>query len=142
MDASVTLAWAFGDEAEEYSDSVLETLIHRDATVPGIWVLEVTNVLALGERRGRLTPAASARFVGLLESLPIRVEPMPIGIGYMVSLARETGLSSYDAAYLELAASRGVPLATRNAALKEAATRRGLLTFQPDQTSPGPDPAR
>lgn len=132
MDASVTLAWAFEDEADEYSDSVLGALINQDATVPGIWALEVTNVLAVGERRGRLSPADSARFVALLGSLPIRVETMPSGMEYMVSLARETGLSTYDTAYLELAESRGLPLATRDTALRKAAAVRGLLTFQPD----------
>lgn len=130
----MTLAWAFEDEADEYSDSVLGALIYKDATVPGLWTLEVTNVLAVGERRGRLTAADSARFVALLESLPIRVEDMPPGMGGMVSLARETGLSTYDAAYLELAASRGLPLATRDAALREAAATRGLLSFHPDDS--------
>lgn len=72
--------------------------------------------------------------MALLESLPIRVETMPSGMEYMVSLARETGLSTYDTAYLELAESRGLPLATRDTALKESATARGLLTFQPDDS--------
>lgn len=127
LDASVTLAWAFEDEADEYSDSVLGALTESEAVVPGLWSLEVANVLAVGERRGRLRPADSARFVALLESLPIRVEPAPESMGEIVALARESGTSAYDAVYLALAMRRGLPLATRDTALREAASGRGVL---------------
>lgn len=129
LDASVTLAWAFEDEADGYSDSVLGALANGEAVAPGLWSLEVANVLAVGERRGRLTPADSARFVALLESLPIRVEIAPESMGEIVTLARETHTSAYDAAYLALAMRRGLPIATRGAALAEAASTRGVAVF-------------
>ena len=36
---------------------------------PAIWHLEIANVLALSERRGRITPANSSEFIALLETL-------------------------------------------------------------------------
>lgn len=129
LDASVALAWAFEDEADEYADSVLDSLKESEAAAPGIWSLEVANVLAVGERRGRLTPADSARFVALLEALPIRVELEAEGMGGIVALARESGTSAYDAAYLALAMRLGAPLATRDEALRAAAAGRGVGIF-------------
>lgn len=129
LDASVTLAWAFEDEADGYSDSVLGALTNSEAVVPGLWSLAVANVLGVGERRGRLHPADSTRFVALLESLPIRVEIGPESMGEIVALTRETSTSAYDATYLALAMKRGLPLATRDAALREAASTRGVAIF-------------
>ncbi|MBA2443480.1 MAG: type II toxin-antitoxin system VapC family toxin [Rubrobacter sp.] len=71
LDASVTLAWAFEDEADDYADAVLDALEKDGAVVPGIWGLEVANVPAVGERRERLTPADSARFLVLLQHLSL-----------------------------------------------------------------------
>lgn len=129
LDASVTLAWAFEDEADEYSDSVLDSLENEGAVVPGIWSLEIANVLAVGERRGRLSPADSARFIALLEALPVSVEPGPERMAEIVPLAREAGTSAYDTAYLALAMRRGLPLASRDEKLRRASEERGVRIF-------------
>lgn len=128
LDASVALAWCFEDEADPAADALLRTLGPRTALVPGLWALEVTNVLIGAERRGRITPAETARFLRLLDELPIDVDaetPARAGREGLL-LARAHGLSSYDAAYLELAVRRGVPLATRDRALAEAARSVGV----------------
>jgi hypothetical protein len=62
LDASVTLAWAFEDEENGYSDFVLESLVEARASVPIIWPLEVGNALLAAERRGRLNQAATVQF--------------------------------------------------------------------------------
>ena len=54
LDCSVAMAWCFGDEADAYSDRVLEELEQGTALVPCLWSLEVANVLLVAERRGRL----------------------------------------------------------------------------------------
>jgi predicted nucleic acid-binding protein len=130
LDASVALAWAFEDEAEGYADATLEALSDVGALVPDLWGYEVVNALVVGERRERIMPAESARFVTLLRSLPIEVEALPFGgLSELASLAREYRLTAYDAAYLGVAIRRGIPLATQDRALREAARRSGVVVF-------------
>lgn len=128
LDASVALSWCFEDEADPAGDAVLRRLANGKAAVPGIWPLEIANVLLAAERRRRITPAESARFLALLEALPIEVDAHTAARASreILLLARAHGLSSYDAAYLDLAARSGLPLATRDAALNAAAGALGL----------------
>jgi|688.fasta_scaffold191648_5 predicted nucleic acid-binding protein len=81
------------------------------AHAPSLWLWETANVLIQAESRGRITAAAIRIFLGLLESLPIRIEPAS---------------TAYDAAYLELAMRLGLPLACRDQALKAAARSEGV----------------
>jgi len=132
LDASVTLAWAFEDEESDYTDYVLEALTEAEAYVPYIWPLEVGNGLLVAERRGRLNQAATVQFLALLWQLPIVVEaerPERI-LGEILALAREQGLSTYDATYLHLAMRRGYALATGDELLRQAACRAGVLLFE------------
>lgn len=131
LDASITLAWAFEDEAGRYAEAVLEALAEVAAQVPAIWPLEVGNALVVAERRERLTQAATMQFLALLRQLPITVEPQrPEQVsGEILSLAREQGLSTYDASYLHLAMSRALPLATADETLRQAATRLGVPVY-------------
>jgi len=132
IDASVALAWCFEDETNEFADQVLERLVETAGIVPLIWPLEVGNALIGAERRGRLSQAESERFLELLRSLPIRIEPVSLTylFGDVIGLAREQNLSTYDAAYLDLAMRSGLPLATLDTALHEAAIRCGVKDFQ------------
>lgn len=127
------MAWCFEDEADRYSDRVLEAMAEARAAVPSIWPLEVANVLVVAERRGRLAEADSARFVELLGSLAIRVEDMSFdkATGSILALARERKLSTYDASYLELAMRTGMPLATKDRALRRACRKTGVEVFPP-----------
>jgi predicted nucleic acid-binding protein len=127
----VTIGWCFEDQADSYSEAVLDALAENEAYVPSIWPLEVANVLLVAERRRRLNRAASARLVGLLASLPIIVEEVPLAMaaGEVLAQAREHGLSSSDAAYLSLAIRKGLSLATRDRALEKACRRSGVPLF-------------
>jgi predicted nucleic acid-binding protein len=131
LDASVTLAWCFEDEGGEYAVRVLEALRSSEAVVASLWPLEVANGMAVAERRGRLDAAGSARFTELVLALPIAVDPVSRsrGLRGAYGLARARGLSAYDAAYLELALRHGVPLATLDARLREAAAAEGVAIF-------------
>jgi predicted nucleic acid-binding protein len=128
VDASVTLTWCFEDEVLAYSESVLDLFLESSALVPSIWPLEIVNALVAGERRGRLTEAQTARFVQLLGELPIDVEALDLStaFGPVLATARAHGLSSYDASYLELAARRGLPLASLDDRLVRAAVAAGV----------------
>ncbi len=128
LDASVALSWCFADEADEAGDAVLNRLRGTRACVPGIWPLEVANVLLGAERRRRIAPSESARFLALLDALPIDVDAHTASRAprEILALARTHKLSSYDAAYLELAARGGLSLATRDVRLAAAARSVGV----------------
>ncbi|MFZ5763540.1 MAG: type II toxin-antitoxin system VapC family toxin [Thermodesulfobacteriota bacterium] len=134
VDASVVMSWCFADEADAYADGVLDRLTQDEALVPSIWPLEIGNVLLVAERRKRLSEADSARFLALLAELPIVVESEPPHrmLREVLALARELDLSTYDAAYLDLAMRLGLSLATNDAALRKAAKKvRVPLLTQP-----------
>ena len=116
------------NEATQAADRVLERLANESASVPVIWHLEVANVLALSERRRRITPAGSAEFIAMLETLTIVVddETPSRAFGRVLDLAREERLTAHDAAYLELAMRLGIPLASKDADLCDAAERVGV----------------
>ena len=128
LDASVTLAWAFEDEGGEYARDVLAMLEEEEACTTALWPLEISNGLLVAERRHRIEPAASARFTRLLLALPIVVEPVDRRRVFEHSriLARRRNLSAYDAQYLELAIRYGIPLATLDGGLRQAAEAEGV----------------
>ena len=134
LDASVALAWCFEDEHTISARQILARLTAERASVPATWPIEVANVLALAERRRRITPADSAEFINKLEDLAILVdgETSSRAFGRVLDLAREERLTAYDAAYLELAMRLGVPLASKDADLCDAAQRLGVSVFRAD----------
>ncbi len=112
LDGSVTMVWGFEDEANGYATAILERMPDLEAHVPPLWALEVANALLVGERRCRITPAETARFLAILATFPITVDDETVAHAWAdtMHLARAQNLSSYDAAYLELALRRGLPL--------------------------------
>ena len=116
IDASVALAWCFTDQRTEATTKLLERVQTDAAAVPSLWHLEVANVLALPERRRRITPAESTELIALLETLEIVVdeETPSHALGHVLDLAREERLMAYDAAQLELAMRLGLPLASKD----------------------------
>ncbi|MBX7245144.1 MAG: type II toxin-antitoxin system VapC family toxin [Candidatus Sumerlaeaceae bacterium] len=95
--------------------------------VPSLWMLEVASVLLVAERRGRLTAEQSLRCVELLGALPVFIQPADATdvFATTIPLARDCGLTLYDATYLELCLRRGLPLATLDEKLRAAAGRLG-----------------
>jgi predicted nucleic acid-binding protein len=132
VDNSVVMAWCFEDEASAYTEGVLDRLRETQALVPAIWPLVVANVLLIAERRDRLNEAQTAHFAQLLEALPILVEEADIEriLGPVLAVGRAHRLTAYDAAYLELAARQGLPLATQDSRLRKAAGNAGVAVLQ------------
>jgi predicted nucleic acid-binding protein len=128
LDGSVTLAWGFTDENEDYATALLGKMPDLQAFVPNLWPLEVANALLVGERRGRTTPADVAHFLALLGTFPIAVDDETVAKAWVetMHLARACTLSAYDASYLELAMRLGLPLATLDNKLKTAANVVGV----------------
>lgn len=133
LDCSVSMAWCFEDEASAYSDGVLDHLVVSEALVPSLWLLETANVLTSAQRQGRISAADVSRYVDLLSALPISPEPETTGrvFGQVLPLAVSSGLSAYDAAYLDLAMRHGLALATQDKAMRKAARKAGIAVFEP-----------
>jgi predicted nucleic acid-binding protein len=122
------MSWCLKDETDDYSESILALLLTGEGVLPSICMFEVANVLLVAERKKRITKADSSQFVYLLQSLPIHLDPEPSThiVLELVALGRQYGLSAYDAAYLELAMREGLPMATRDKALRHAASKCGV----------------
>jgi predicted nucleic acid-binding protein len=128
LDCSIAVAWCFEDEADPLVDALFDRLKMEGGIVPALWPLEVANVLLQAERRGRLTLAAVDGRLAAFEKLPITVDSTPWNSlhGATLALARLHGLTAYDAAYLELAVRRQLPLATKDKALMRAGATAGV----------------
>ncbi len=125
LDCSITMAWCFEDESNEYTDTILENLNHSTAIVPTIWPLEVANVLLLSKKKKRITEIQSASFIDALAALPIVVDASTAyrAMHSVFVLAGQSDLTIYDAAYLELAVREGIPLLTLDKGLIKAAKK-------------------
>lgn len=133
VDNSIVMAWCFEDEGNAYAEAVLDSLVAAQAVVPAIWPLEVGNVLLVAARKKRLSEAGVARFLALVNNLPIFVEqesPERM-LREILALARKHKLSTYDASYLDLAMRLGLPIATQDASLTKAAQQCQVPAFDP-----------
>lgn len=121
LDASMTLAWCFEDETTVDTEAVLRRLLLEGATAPAHWSLEVGNGLRFGERRGRLDHGRLEAAESLLSDLFVDLVTVDIAMMFRaIAVARRHDLTVYDAAYLELASTRGLGLATIDRQLIEA----------------------
>ena len=131
LDASVALSWCFpGDPTEDtpYCRLILAKLAKDDAVVPEIWAFKLANIIFVAcNRRKRITQKQIDEYLQRLRALPIRVEHSDLWANVSLeSLARKWNLSAYDAAYLDLALRRRLPLATTDDELRKAATAVGI----------------
>lgn len=131
LDASMTVAWLFEDERTEATQAVMMRLVADGATVPSLWRLEVANMLRNAVRRGRCDEAFADRSLARLDRFRIRIdeETDRHAWGATLSLAREQGLTVYDAAYLELAVRKQLPLGSCDGDLIAAARRLSVDTL-------------
>jgi predicted nucleic acid-binding protein len=116
---------------QAYAEKVLISLSNAVALVPQLWHLEATNVLVNAEGRGELEVGEVERFIAQLECLPIQLDPLTShqAFSHILTLSRAYNLSSYDAAYLELAIRHNLPLATLDKNLIKAAKRAGVPRY-------------
>lgn len=131
LDASFTFQWLFEDEASPEADAALASIRLGGAVVPALWPVEITNVLGIAERRGRLTPDGVVGALALLRSLPLDVAGPPAlaEVGGVLELMRRHRLTAYDATYLELAIRLRLPLATKDRELLAVASAVSVPLF-------------
>jgi len=128
VDCSIAMTWLFNNEATPKTAELLNRLSAETALVPSWWFVEVTNVIALAERKGRITPAQSGAFIADLSKLDIEQDDQASAraFAHLLPLCRTHQLTSYDAMYLELAVRRDLPLATLDADRRKASKKLGI----------------
>jgi predicted nucleic acid-binding protein len=134
IDNSVVIAWCFPDEKNSYAMKVLRTLASSCAIiVPALWTFEAANAFLVGERKKRSTATDTSAWTQFLAALPITIDNQNSGrlFNDILNVARIHNLSAYDAAYLELAMRKTIPLATLDGKLKTAAQAAGVMLYDP-----------
>ncbi len=128
IDASLTLAWYFVDEGTPATDELLDRVAGEGALVPGLWRLEVANGFQTALRRRRIDARYRDASLNELALLPITIDADTNGHAWTTTLrlSERFKLSMYDAAYLELAERRSLPLATLDRDLRKAAPALGV----------------
>ena len=134
LDNSVAMRWLLASNKasdQKYAESVLKSMVNAEAVVPNLWHLEAANVLLGAINRQDVEIAEVERFTVQLENLPIAVDTLTANqvFGHTLSLAKAYRLSSYDAAYLELALREGLPLATLDKDLLRAARKSDIEIY-------------
>ena len=128
LDGSVTLGWLYPDERSPVAAQALELVATEGAWVPSLWRLEVANSLQIGVRRGRIDAMFRDSALADLGRLNINVDSDTDKLAWtaILSLADRFRLTTYDAAYLELAYRRSLPLAALDRPLCTAARTLGV----------------
>ncbi len=122
LDASIVLAWLLPDEDSEAAQRIVTRLATESAQAPSLLHFEVSNALLQAGRRERISAALRAEMRAAFFALPVAIDsPDASALERSDAIAARHALSIYDASYLELAARRGIALATFDAALARAA---------------------
>jgi predicted nucleic acid-binding protein len=129
VDASVVLTWCFPDEKSALAQRVAQLFKDGESAIaPSFWPHEVLNALLVGERRKRISADLIRTFLTDLATLPILLQEMRADDVFdrIQSLSREHGVTTYDAAYLDLAQTNCLPVATLDEDLIRACVRTGV----------------
>ena len=124
--AGLSVIRFIGNQVTDYTEAVAARLLDEQAFAPVLWQLEFANVLRTACKRGALDVLGAHEVIDRIMELPLRIDQDMPGPTAILSLALRYDLTSYDAAYLELALRLQLPIATRDAALMEAARAAGV----------------
>lgn len=125
---SVVLAWLHEEDQTDAALKILPLIRKRGLLVPSPWWSELENGIIMGERRGRKTAAEMTEFLKIIRRLPIQTDDTPRHrlSDSIVDLGRRHRLTAYDAAYVEFAVRKGIPLATFDVAIRSCAPELGI----------------
>ena len=129
VDASVVLTWCFPDENSALAQRVAQMFKQGGSAItPSFWPHEILNALLVGEKRKRISRDLIRTFLGDLETLAIVLQELQADSVFdrIQYLSREHGLTAYDAAYLDLAKTTALPLATLDEDLIRACAKAGV----------------
>jgi predicted nucleic acid-binding protein len=128
IDASATIALILNEDAAATSEQTFRRLVADDVVVPNHWIAEIGNALVSNVRRGRLDRRQFEFVTTTLEQLEINVEPPPT-FSELIAIAEgaiDSGLTYYDAAYVDKARSYQAPLFTFDRKMRAAASRLSI----------------
>jgi predicted nucleic acid-binding protein len=128
LDSSATLAWIYSDETTDPIRRLFDAVGDEGAVVPALWRLEIANSLTVAVRRGRIEASFRRAALTDLALLDIAIDDQTDAHawGETLRVADLFRLTVYDAAYLELAQRRNLPLATLDGELRAAAKSLGI----------------
>ena len=125
-DASIGVAWVHPAQATPQTEALLQA-VYDGAVVeaPALWPLEIANALLVLIRRKKLSADERQRSLIALQGLSVELdyEMSSLAFAKLSTLAVEHRLTVYDAAYLELALRKKLPLGCKDGPLREAAKR-------------------
>lgn len=127
LDASMALGWILDKPIPPRANQVRQRLRQTVALVPSLWHYEVTNVLVMARRTRHITEAELASLLEDIEAWKnfVSVEPV-VRPRQLAEIAQGTGLTVYEAAYIEVALRHRLPLATLDKELEVAARKAGV----------------
>ena len=131
LDASFVIGWAYQESPASLDDQI-RRVTEDLAYVPAHWTLEITNTLLNSAHRGRLEVRQRGEILAAIRLLPIKADTETWVRGWddIMALAHQHSLTTYDAAYLELAMRLGAPLATLDLDLARSARAAGVPLFE------------
>ena len=135
IDNSVFLSWCLGDEDDATATHAMKRVAEEGGVVPRIWWYELRNALLMNERRGRISLRQVSDTLADSLELGIAIDDEHDG-SLLLDIARSHNLTVYDAAYLEVAVRRSLPLATLDQRLSKAANGIGATTIGPRRVQP------
>ena len=132
LDSSIALAWCFADEKTSAMDRLLDQMERKTVIVPSIWPLEISNIVGLSLRKGRITEEGAADYFEMLDELHIVIdkETASRALTDIFNVMCVYKLTAYDAAYLELAQRLHLPLASKDVDLCCAAKKAKVALIE------------
>jgi predicted nucleic acid-binding protein len=134
VDASVTLPWFLEDERTAFTDSLLDLINRIEYWAPSVWRLEIPNALLVAERKRRIDRPRRLEALDQASRLRVIVDPGLPDMQAISAVAERCQLSTYDAAYLELAIRQGFGLITLDRQLAKAALAEGVPLEAPGRS--------
>jgi predicted nucleic acid-binding protein len=135
VDCSVSLAWFLEDERDAFTDSILRATQTSDHWVPSVWPLEFANGLLMAQRRKRIDRVARIDALRRVLLPGLHIDAAPLDMAAVSELAERRDLTTYDAAYVELALRRGLDLVTLDRSLARAASAEGIAVQSPGRST-------
>lgn len=130
LDASVAVAWFLPEQYASFAAGLVAA--RHELTAPDIIVAEVGSALAKAFRRGYIKQPRIVAAIHHLSSGIVELQPSVPLLPDAADLACRLRCSVYDAAYLELARRRRIPIVTDDARLAEVAGSINVRVHRPD----------
>jgi predicted nucleic acid-binding protein len=131
IDASMAGTWLLPDEANTACTAIGQRVVDGGAEVPDLFWHEIRNLLIMGVQRKRITESQFWQQLTRIENMPVQTAPQRSSEP-VAKLALKHNLTSYDAAYLDLAIEKALPLATLDRKLRVAALAENVTLLPPE----------